>query len=519
VTDICNENSDAFCSILFDNRRDQFFLTEMMPDFFINLNLDQIINAVIAGKEEYDLKSFFYTPVHDTDLIKYRQDIFNDLERGQVFEIIKTFSLRMAVMRRYSRMIEKLTYKYHRGGWFLETVIHYLIAVRDLKNDLSSVEIKSRGLLIFCKYLESYVSSQDFQIMLAEAVRIKEELASIDYCINIDGGEVTVFKFNNEPDYRCEVEKIFERFRQGAVKDHLSEITTAAGMNHIGAAILKRVARLFPDIFSQLLEFNSRHESFADNIITIFDREIQFYVSYIEYINIIKKKGLKFCCPVIVEPHEKIIADECFDLALADKLVKSDSAPVCNDFYINGAERIIVVSGPNQGGKTTFARAFEQLHYIAGLGLPVPARDARIFIFDKIFTHFEQEENINDLSGKLRQDLLRINSILKQSTSKSIIILNEIFTSTTAKDAALLSRKIMNKIVQLDSICIWVTFLDELALFNEKTVSMVSMVSPENPDLRTFKIVRTSPQGLAYAQAIAEKYGLTYHQLKERFPG
>jgi hypothetical protein len=76
--------------------------------------------------------------------------------------------------------------------------------------------------------------------------------------------------------------------------------------------------------------------------------------------------------------------------------------------------------------------------------------------------------------------------------------------------------KIMEKIIELDLICVYVTFIDELSLLGEKTVSMVSTVSPEDLTLRTYKIIRKPADGLSYAMAIAEKYGLTYVELKER---
>jgi DNA mismatch repair protein MutS len=507
----------TFHSILFEKTEDSTKKETLeAPVFFADLNLDQVIDAITADKQEYNLKPLFYTSLNDTDTIIYRQEIARDLENEILLKNIKSFSLKMSAMRRYLAMIDKLYYNHHKEGWFLEAVDIYCEAINCFAHDLSLIDLKSRGLMAFRAYLTNYAKSARFTSILAETKKLKTDLSSIKYCIIINGRCVKIRKYESEIDYSPVVEETFERFKQGTVKDYRSKLPIGSGMSHVEARILDFVAKLYPGIFLNLDNYCAENSNFPDETIIVFDREIQFYVAYLDYIAKFQRTGLSFCYPLISDKNKEIYNYEFFDLALADKLVTKNFSIVSNDFYLKDKERIFIVSGPNQGGKTTFARAFGQLHYLAGLGCPVPGREARLFLFDNIFTHFEKEEDIRNLRGKLQDDLIRIHYILNHATSNSIIIMNEIFTSTTLRDAVFLGKKVMERIMQLDLLCVWVTFVEELASFSEKTVSMVSTVIPENPALRTYKIVRKHADGLAYAISIAEKYRLTHDCLKER---
>jgi DNA mismatch repair ATPase MutS len=287
-------------------------------------------------------------------------------------------------------------------------------------------------------------------------------------------------------------------------------------MNHIEAGILEFVARLYPDVFDRLDRFFRDNQAYLDPVIARWDREIQFYVSYLNYIAPMSRAGLRFCYPSLSETSKAVGSAETFDIALANKLVGSNAPVVTNDFELSGGERIFVVSGPNQGGKTTFARTFGQLHWLGRLGLPVPGRQTTLFVFDNLLTHFEKEEDIHNHRGKLEDDLVRIHAILGEATTRSIVILNEIFTSTTLHDALFLARRVIDRLIQLDALCVCVTFMDELSKIGPQTVSLVSTVVPDNPAERTYHVVRRTADGRSYAMSIAEKYRVTYDKLKER---
>lgn len=506
-----------FCSILFEKNEESIKKeTFEAPVFFVDLNLDQIIDSIVSSKKEYNLKPFFYTSLKDTNTIRYRHEVMQDLENESLFEYIKSFTQKMRAMHGQLTQADKLYYKYPKESWFLDAVEIYCEAVTQLVLDLTLVDLKSRGFLAFREYMMDYVGSDGFISLTAETKKLKVDLASVKYCMLIKGNCIKLRKYESEIDYSADVEEIFEKFKQGAVKDYKVKFSDSVDMNHVEAAVLDLVAKLVPDIFSNLDNYYIKNANYIDKTIGMFDREIQFYIAYLEHVAIFKRKGLKFCYPQVSDTCKEVYDKGAFDLALAYKLITGKSSVVCNDFYMKGKERIFVVSGPNQGGKTTFARTFGQLHYLASIGCPVPGGEAQLFLFDKLFTHFEREENIKNLSGKLQDDLVRIYDILNQATPNSIIVMNEIFNSTTLRDALFLGKKVMEKIIRLDLLCVCVTFIDELSSLSEKTVSLVSTVVPENPAVRTYKIIRKHADGLSYAISIAEKYQLTYDCIKER---
>jgi DNA mismatch repair protein MutS len=496
-------------SILFAAGRPE--LVGEPPPSFADLNLDQLVASVTSGRDGYELAPFFSTPLRSVDEVRYRHEVLQDLESEPLRACVEAFAERMRSMRKQLSVAKELRYRYQRERWFLDAARTYCDAVAAFAEELP--EPGSRGLQVIRDELKRLVASDAFAKLDGDERDVRERLGQVSYSLEITGGRVRVSRYAGEDDYGAEVAQTFAKFKQGEVKDFRVELSRLAEMNHVEAGVLDRVALLYPETFGALEAFARDHSGFLDETVGAFDREVQFYLAYLELVGRLRDAGLAFCYPEVDETPTIVAASDTFDIALADKLA---GEVVPNDFRLEDGQRIFVVSGPNQGGKTTFARTFGQLHQLAALGLLVPGREATLRLCDEVFTHFEKEEKLEDLSGKLQDDLLRVHEILERATARSVVILNEIFTSTTLADATFLGTKVLEEVLERGALCVCVTFVEELAELDDAVVSMVSCVEPDDPSVRTFKVIRRPADGRAYALAIAEKYRVTYEALKER---
>jgi len=500
-----------FRSVLFDGQARDGQRAD--PEVVRDLNLDQVIRVAMEPGDREFLRPIYLTPLADADTVRYRQLICADLEDPRVRQRVAVFGERMARVRGLLGGNERV-HRYQRLRWMLDAAQRYGQAVRELADDLGDLPLRSAGLTGFREHLAAHAASAPFRRLLDDASACRAALDSVRYNVRIEGLRVRVLPFRDEADYGAEIEETFARFGRGETRTREFRLP-AAYMTRVDEQIVDRVARLNPEVFGQLERFGEEHRGFVDETIGRFGREVAFYVGYLEMIEPLRQAGLPFCYPTLA-PDGDVRATEAFDLALALKLHKDGKRPVGNGFSLNGSERILVVTGPNQGGKTTFARMFGQLHHLACLGLPVPGTSARLRLFDRVFTHFDRQERAEDLTGKLEDDLLRLHEITEGVTSRSIAILNESLSSTTLEDSLAISTDVLRALIGRGSIGVVVTFLDELSRLDAATVSMVAEVDPSDLTSRTHRIVRRPSDGLAYAAALADKYGVTYAAVRAK---
>ena len=136
-------NRRAFPSILFMHTADCIKAeASSEPDFFADINLSQVINAITATRQDYDLKPFFYTPLHDIGAIKYRYAVVRDLENNPLLNVIREFIQKLRVVREQLANGEKAHYQLQKQRWFLDATVTYCGAVDAFAYELTLANIQ-----------------------------------------------------------------------------------------------------------------------------------------------------------------------------------------------------------------------------------------------------------------------------------------------------------------------------------------------------------------------------------------
>ena len=234
------------------------------PEYFGDLNLDQVVAPIVSQREAYDLQALFHAPLHDVDTVQYRQAACRDLEKEQIRKAIDDFAQGMVLMRRRLNHASKVRHRQHRFRWFRVAARAYCDTVVALQDALNAADVASTALSACRDYLTAYTASAGFTALAEHGKELDVELAAVRYTVRINDGRVTVRPYEGGDDYCHEVEATFSKFDQGEGKNRLVEYPEFADLNHVEARILDLVAQLFPGPFRRLAEYCTVHRDFID---------------------------------------------------------------------------------------------------------------------------------------------------------------------------------------------------------------------------------------------------------------
>lgn len=179
-------------------------------------------------------------------------------------------------------------------------------------------------------------------------------------------------------------------------------------------------------------------------------------------------------------------------------------APVSLD--LDATRRILVISGPNAGGKTVVLKTIGLIALMAQSGIPVPADEATLPIFDQILADIGDQQSIANHLSTFSAHVLAIKSMLESATSQSLILLDEIGSSTEPGEGAALGKAVLERFRQIGCLAVATTHYNRLKVYAETTkdVANAAMEFNEQTLEPTYKLLH----GLAGASSglkIAER--------------
>jgi DNA mismatch repair ATPase MutS len=277
-------------------------------------------------------------------------------------------------------------------------------------------------------------------------------------------------------------------------------------------------------IAQALRRYNSLHSGF----LAALSGDLAFYLAGVRLMERLRSHGLPVCRPDIAPMAERLCElQEAYNLNLAlHHMEHADGKGriVTNDVHLDDHGRIGILTGPNQGGKTTYTQMVGVCQVLAQLGLWVPAGRARLSPVDNIYTHYPVEEQLAKGTGRFGEEAQRLSQIFAHGTRHSLILLNESLASTNAGESLYIAQDLVRILRRMGARAIFATHLHDLATdidtLNANTTGdslIVSLVASRSADgdgvQRSYKIVPGPPMGRSYAREIAAQYGISYEQL------
>ncbi|MDH2910807.1 MAG: DNA mismatch repair protein MutS [Candidatus Eremiobacteraeota bacterium] len=230
---------------------------------------------------------------------------------------------------------------------------------------------------------------------------------------------------------------------------HPRDESGARALENLRDRALRNIADVLGESLTHMLTFFStlRHE-------------LGFYVSCINLYERLEKIGACTSFPTPLDSQSFAFqCEDLYDISLSLLMGRSISG---NALHANG-KKIIVVTGANQGGKSTFLRSVGISQLMMGAGLFVPARMFSAALATKVFTHFRREEDRSLESGKFDEELRRMNDIVKVLPPHALLLFNESFAATNDREGSEIALQIAEALMDGDVRTVFVTHLYEFA--------------------------------------------------------
>jgi DNA mismatch repair ATPase MutS len=465
------------------------------PDLILDLQLVPVLEAMAGGDELlYQVaQSALLSSLSDgTDEILYRHAVLKDCLRNPA-------------------VIKKL-YKLAVGVIGEKKVSHWATGVTHSSRSLLSRAVEALKVFLSTMKTLRTIADEDADKFSSEAFieffsRIKQELTS-EYLAEIEEhlselslrDEILIGarlgKSNRGSNYiLCQPKspkKWFERvFKRGA------ESYTFRIDNQDENA-LRRMGELKNRGLDSVANVTAQSVDHVLNFLIMLRTELAFYLGCINLQNRLTEIEEATCFPVPAAAGEYRFSSEgLYDISLALSMGKP---VVANDINVD-RKSLIIVTGANKGGKTTFLRSVGLSQMMMHCGMFVPARSFSASLCTGLFTHFKRKEDVSLESGKLDDELNRMSQIADHLSAGSLVLFNEAFAATNEREGSEIARQIVTALPERQVKVIFVSHLYHFTheLYKERTKEMLFLRAERQSDgSRTYRLSEGEPLETSY---------------------
>lgn len=236
----------------------------------------------------------------------------------------------------------------------------------------------------------------------------------------------------------------------------------------------------------------------VEGFFKILQRELAFYVGCLHLAKRLYALQMPISFPQplpLTQPY--FAAKGLYDVSLA---LVSQQPVIDNDIEATDA-KLFVITGANQGGKSTFLRSVGIAQLLMQCGMFVPAISFSANVCSGIFTHSKREEDATMNSGKLDEELARMSEIIDQLRPHALILLNESFAATNEQEGSEIAHQIISALLDSQMKLLFVTHLYNFARRwwrMQRTDTIFLRAERQSDGSRTFKLRVAEPQATSY---------------------
>ena len=550
-----------------------------LPDHVMHdLGLESFCEAVSGdAKERRLIENILSQITDDADVAAYRRQIFADIlhlpelrkTMTELFDKIQ-FMKDFSTMHKTSDEELGLWHLFHR----LDELDSYIRTIETMQDCLSDERIQSEGLISLRNYITELYEDACFSEMKKDIASLKikaSDVQSVTLGINVNerfeavsiglvsvnrkpfkkSGIVSNFadaisskdKLRDTADWDGDMHyQLIEKENNASAGNFIEKLGGFSAVRntpfvdgYIRSTLVKTpdddstgnstlyldtiMNKILSSLVKKLRDTLTKYANVAIVNISGLVPEFIYYIRCAEFISGLMEKGCVFCeAQPKTDSETSMSARGFYNLKLAmnmDNVIEI----VRNDLTFDRKHTVYILTGANRGGKTTITQAVGQLFVLAQGGLFVPAESFCYAPCDCVYTHFPADEDKTMDLGRLGEECVRFKEIFSQSTNKSLILLNETFSTTSFEEGYYIARDSVKALLNRAVRTIYNTHMHKLGEDAEEfthennSAGAASLIMQTENGKRSFKVTQAKPEGLSYAKDIAEKYGVTYDML------